>query len=51
MSPFSSTKDDDYSSFMSDVFVVGAGPSGLMLAYAALRFLRYTRLIEIVTTL
>lgn len=25
-------KDDDYSSFMSDVLVVGAGPAGLMLA-------------------
>jgi hypothetical protein len=25
-------KDEDYSSFMSDVLVVGAGPSGLMLA-------------------
>ena len=32
-SQFSYTKDDDYSSFMSDVLVVGAGPSGLMLAY------------------
>ena len=31
-SQFSYTKDDDYSSFMSDVLVVGAGPSGLMLA-------------------
>ena len=26
------TRDDDYSSFMSDVMVVGAGPAGLMLA-------------------
>lgn len=31
-SQFSYTKDDGYSSFMSDVLVVGAGPSGLMLA-------------------
>jgi NADPH-dependent 2,4-dienoyl-CoA reductase/sulfur reductase-like enzyme len=31
-SQFSYTRDDDYSSFMSDVLVVGAGPSGLMLA-------------------
>ena len=31
-SQFSYNKDDDYSSFMSDVLVVGAGPSGLMLA-------------------
>jgi phenol 2-monooxygenase len=31
-SQFSYTKDDDYSSFMSDVLVVGAGPAGLMLA-------------------
>jgi len=30
LSPTSS--DDDYSAFMSDVLVVGAGPSGLMLA-------------------
>lgn len=29
---FARTNDDDYSSFMSDVLVVGAGPSGLMLA-------------------
>ena len=27
------TRDDDYSSFMSDVLVVGAGPAGLVLAY------------------
>lgn len=26
------TKEEDYSSFMSDVLVVGAGPAGLMLA-------------------
>lgn len=26
------TREDDYSSFMSDVMVVGAGPAGLMLA-------------------
>ena len=32
-SQFSYTKNDDYSSFMSDVMVVGAGPAGLMLAY------------------
>jgi hypothetical protein len=31
-SQFSYVRDDDYSSFMSDVLVVGAGPSGLMLA-------------------
>jgi phenol 2-monooxygenase len=28
----SSARDDDYSSFISDVLVVGAGPAGLMLA-------------------
>ena len=32
-SQISYTRDDDYSSFMSDVLVVGAGPSGLVLAY------------------
>jgi hypothetical protein len=31
-SQISCTRDDDYSSFMSDVMVVGAGPAGLMLA-------------------
>ena len=31
-SQISYTRDDDYSSFMSDVMVVGAGPAGLMLA-------------------
>lgn len=31
-SQFSYVKDDDYSSFLSDVVVVGAGPAGLMLA-------------------
>ena len=31
-SQVSYTRDDDYSSFMSDVMVVGAGPAGLMLA-------------------
>lgn len=31
-SQFSYVKDEDYSSFMSDVLVVGAGPAGLMLA-------------------
>jgi phenol 2-monooxygenase len=32
-SQFSYTnKEEDYSSFMSDVLVVGAGPAGLMLA-------------------
>lgn len=27
------SKDEDYRTFLSDVVVVGAGPSGLMLAY------------------
>ena len=31
-SQFSYVRDDDYSSIMSDVLVVGAGPAGLMLA-------------------
>jgi phenol 2-monooxygenase len=35
-STFSYGKDDDYTNFMSDVMVVGAGPSGLMLAYVHL---------------
>jgi ribulose 1,5-bisphosphate synthetase/thiazole synthase len=26
-------EEDDYSSYLSDVVVVGAGPAGLMLAY------------------
>lgn len=33
---FVHAQDTDYSSFMSDVMVVGAGPGGLMLAYVLL---------------
>ncbi|KAH6848735.1 FAD monooxygenase-like protein [Alternaria alternata] len=40
-SQFSYTKNDDYSSFMSDVMVVGAGPAGLMLAYVIDNLVRY----------
>ncbi|KAL1645389.1 hypothetical protein SLS61_008329 [Didymella pomorum] len=40
------TKDDDYSSFMSDVLVVGAGPSGLMLADNLVRYGIKTRIID-----
>ena len=35
-SQFAHAQDTDYSSFMSDVMVVGAGPGGLMLAYVLL---------------
>ena len=50
-SQFSYTKDDDYSSFMSDVLVVGAGPSGLMLAYVTFYACCNTKLIDTATTL
>lgn len=38
--------DDDYSSFMSDVVVVGAGPAGLMLADNLVRFGIKTRIVD-----
>ncbi|KAF2270338.1 FAD monooxygenase-like protein [Lojkania enalia] len=38
--------EDDYSSFLSDVVVVGAGPSGLLLADSLVRFGVKTRIID-----
>jgi phenol 2-monooxygenase len=38
----SNAKDEDYSSFMSDVMVVGAGPAGLMLAYVQIITIKQT---------
>ncbi|KAL6703059.1 hypothetical protein ACN47E_010266 [Coniothyrium glycines] len=45
-SELSNKRDDDYSSFMSDVLVVGAGPAGLMLADNLVRFGIKTRIID-----
>lgn len=45
-SQLSYTKDEDYSSFMSDVLVVGAGPAGLMLADNLVRYGIKTRIID-----
>ncbi|KAI8940513.1 hypothetical protein NX059_004190 [Plenodomus lindquistii] len=45
-SQLSCTKDEDYSSFMSDVLVVGAGPGGLMLADNLVRYGIKTRIID-----
>ncbi|CBX95786.1 similar to FAD monooxygenase [Plenodomus lingam JN3] len=45
-SQFSYTKDEDYSSFMSDVLVVGAGPAGLMLANNLVRYGIKARIID-----
>ncbi|KAF2847605.1 FAD monooxygenase-like protein [Plenodomus tracheiphilus IPT5] len=45
-SQFSYTRDEDYSSFMSDVLVVGAGPAGLMLADNLVRYGIKTRIID-----
>ncbi|KAH8732677.1 FAD binding domain-containing protein [Phaeosphaeriaceae sp. PMI808] len=45
-SQFSCARDDDYSSFMSDVLVVGAGPAGLMLADNLVRYGIKTRIID-----
>ncbi|KAJ4372001.1 hypothetical protein N0V83_003774 [Neocucurbitaria cava] len=45
-SQFSYVKDEDYSSFMSDVLVVGAGPAGLMLADNLVRYGIKTRIID-----
>ncbi|KAF2831714.1 hypothetical protein CC86DRAFT_342719 [Ophiobolus disseminans] len=42
----SHVRDDDYSSFMSDVLVVGAGPSGLMLADNLVRYGIKVRIID-----
>ncbi|KAF3001819.1 hypothetical protein E8E13_003260 [Curvularia kusanoi] len=42
----SAVREDDYSSFMSDVLVVGAGPSGLMLADNLVRYGIKTRIID-----
>ncbi|EOA88746.1 uncharacterized protein SETTUDRAFT_168006 [Exserohilum turcica Et28A] len=39
-------RDDDYSTFMSDVLVVGAGPAGLMLADNLVRYGIKTRIID-----
>lgn len=39
-------RDDDYSSFMSDVVVVGAGPAGLMLADNLVRYGIKTRIVD-----
>jgi phenol 2-monooxygenase len=40
------TRDKDYSSFLSDVLVVGAGPAGLMLADNLVRFGIKTKIID-----
>ncbi|USP76899.1 hypothetical protein yc1106_04173 [Curvularia clavata] len=40
------TREEDYSSFMSDVMVVGAGPAGLMLADNLVRYGIKTRIID-----
>jgi 2-polyprenyl-6-methoxyphenol hydroxylase-like FAD-dependent oxidoreductase len=45
-SQFSYVRDDDYSSFMSDVVVVGAGPAGLMLADNLVRYGIKVRIID-----
>ncbi|KAF1842812.1 FAD monooxygenase-like protein [Cucurbitaria berberidis CBS 394.84] len=45
-SQFSYVRDEDYSSFMSDVLVVGAGPAGLMLADNLVRYGIKTRIID-----
>lgn len=45
-SQFSPARDDDYASFLSDVLVVGAGPSGLMLADNLVRYGIKTRIID-----
>ncbi|KAH3989604.1 hypothetical protein HBH52_019960 [Parastagonospora nodorum] len=45
-SQFSYSRGNDYSTFLSDVLVVGAGPAGLMLADNLVRFGIKTRIID-----